>query len=364
MPEIWLKYGSTEVVLDIKAENLLDYVTEELGHMNDEQINAKLDAVTVKSDAHIAVLDTSLYVAKLALMLVDSMKKRGTERIGIDAPADVLNLYRNAFQDKGVQIGKLSNDKFASNNTIFLSRTSFDPLFGYSGAPTSLLKYFAKEEMLDAYKARDGDMPKPGVANNALSIAHKFADRFDATSIEAIMGTRGFADIIINKPSKAHADAISKLESMGMVEVEKGKASMASSGNGHSTLSHALTSLWNCIDAVKEEGSITLLAECRDGFGSSALEALVEGKMSMDDAYSPAEYHNGLENLLYLNEVGEKYELALISTLPDYYTKIRLGFKTFRRIKDALHHTLNVHGPKQKVLVVSDASKVLLKPKS
>ncbi|MFQ5969393.1 MAG: hypothetical protein ACE5J2_02720 [Nitrososphaerales archaeon] len=363
MPEIWLKYGSTEVVLDIKAENLLDYVSDEPEHLKDEQINAKLDAVTVKRDTHIAVLDKSLYVAKLALMLVDTMTKRSTERIAIDVPEDVINVYRNAFQDKDVQISKLCNGKFASNNAIFLSRTSFDPLFGYSGAPTSVLKYFPNE-MLDAYKARDGDMPKPGVANNALSIAHKFADGFDATSVEAILGTRGFADIIINKPSKAHADAISKLESFSSVEVEKGKASIASSGNGQSTLSHAMTSLWNCMDAIKEEGSITLLAECRDGFGSGALEALVEGKMNMDDAYSPAEYRDGLENLLYLAEVGEKYDLALISTLPEYYTNVRLGFKTFRRIKDALHYMLNVHGPKQKVLVISDARKVLLKPKN
>jgi len=363
MPEIWLKYGSTEVVLDIKAENLLDYVTEEIEHMGEEQVNAKLDAITVKNDSQIAVLDASQHVAKLTSMLVDILMKRGIV-VSMGVPADVFNAYRNTFQDRGVQISKLPNDPSKlSNDLIFLSQASFDPLFGYSGTPTQLLKHFGREEMLDAYKARNGDMPKPGTANNALSLAHKFADRFDGTSIEAIIGTRGFADIVVDKPTKAHQTAIAKLESFGKVEVEKGKASIISSGNGRSTLSNALNSLWNCIDAVKEDGSITLLAECRDGFGSSALERLVEGKIDMDDAHNLAEYIDGLENLLYLDEVGEKYELMLISTLPDYYAKSRLGFKTYRRIKDALHHILNVHGPRQKVLVVSDASKVLLKPK-
>jgi len=363
MPEIWLRYGSTEVVLDIKAENLLDYVTEEIEHMGEEQVNAMLGAIAVKNDAQIVVLDASQYVAKLASMLVDSLRKRGI-MVSMSVPTDVFNAYRNAFQDKGVRISQLPNDPSElSKDLIFLSQTSFDPLFGYSGTPTHLLKHFGKEEMLDAYKARNGDMPKPGTANNALSIAHRFADRFDGTSIEAVIGTRGFADIIVDKPAKAHQTAIAKLESFGNVDVEKGKASIISSGNGRSTLSNALNSLWNCIDAVKEDGSITLLAECRDGFGSSALERLVEGKIDMDDAHNLAEYIDGFENLLYLGEVSEKYELMLISTLPDYYVKSRLGFKTFRRIKDALHHILNVHGPRQKVLVVSDASKVLLKSK-
>ena len=363
MPEIWLKYGSTEVVLDIKAENLLDYVTEDIEQMSEEQINAKLDGITVKNDAQIMVLDTSQHIAKLASMLVDSLMKRGT-MISMGVPADTLNTYRNTFQDKGVRISKLP-DKTSDlpNDLIFLSQTSFDPLFGYSGTPTLLLKHFGREEMLEAYKARDGDMPKPGTANNALSMAHSFAEKFNGTSIEAVISSRGFADIAVDKPTKAHQAAIAKLESLGKVEVEKGKASIISSGNGRSTLSNALNSLWNCIDAVKEDGSITLLAECRDGFGSNALERLVEGKIDMDDAHNLAEYIDGLENLLYLDAVSEKYELMLISTLPDYYVKNRLAFKTFRRIKDALHHILNVHGPRQKVLVVSDASKVLLKPK-
>jgi hypothetical protein len=363
MPEIWLKYGSTEVVLDIKAENLLDYVTEEIEHIDEKQINAALDAITVKNHAQIAVLDASQHVAKLASLLVESLRKKGIS-VSMNVPIDVLNAYRNTFQDKEVRINKLPNDTSElSNGLIFLSQTSFDPLFGYTGVPTCLLKHFGREEMLDAYRARNGDMPKPGVANSALSIAHRFAERFDGTSVEAIIGTRGFADIVVDKPAKAHQIAIAKLESLGKAEVEKGKASIVSSGNGRSTLSNALNSLWNCIDAVKEDGSITLLAECRDGFGSSALERLVEGKIDMNDAHNLAEYIDGLENLLYLDAVSEKYEFMLISTLPDYYAKSRLGFKTFRRIKDALHHILNVHGPRQKVLVVSDASKVLLKPK-
>lgn len=363
MPEIWLKYGSTEVVLDIKAENLLDYVVEDEQHMGEEAINAKLDTVSLNGSAHIAVLDHSLQIAKLSLLLVDSIKRRGLENISIDVPSGILNIYKSIFQDRNVPISKLSNELSDLDKAILLSKTSFDPLFGYSGAPTYLLRYFGKEKMLDAYKARDSDMPTPGMPNKALSIAHEFA-MLDATSIEAVRGGNGFADIIVNEPVESHKEAISKLESMGKVEVEKSKTAIISSGNGYSTLSYALNSLWNCLDAVKDDGSMTLLAECKDGFGSQALQMLVEGKISMEDAYRPAEYIDGFENLLYLSEVSKKYNISLVSALPDYYTKSRLGFKAFRRTKDVLHSILNVYGPKQKILVIADASKILLKHKA
>ncbi len=363
MPEIWLRYGSTEVVLDIKAENLLDYVTEETEDLTEEQVSMKLEAVVAKETAKIAVLSGSQQVAKLASMLVDSLKKRGTS-VALGVAADMLSDYRNAFLDSGVQVNKLPNNlSELSGDTIFLSETSFDPLFGFSGAPTQLLKNIGNDAMLEAYKARHGDMPRPGITNGPLSVAHKFANMYDGTSIEAITGSRGFADVIIDKPAKAHQTAIARLESFAKVEVEKGRASIVSPGNRRSTLSSALNSLWNCIDSVKEGGSMTLLAECREGFGSGALERLVEGKVDMNDAHDPVEYTEGLENVLYLDEVSKKYELILISTLPNYYAKNRLKFKTFPKIRDALHHILNVHGPRQKVLVVSDASRVLLKSK-
>jgi len=362
MPEIWLKYGSTEVALDIKAENLLDNAVEDEQRMSEEAIQSRLDSVPVNDSVHIAVLDTSLYIAKLSLLLAENIKRRQVENLSIDVPADVLNIYRSIFQDNDVQISKLSNDLASLNNAILLSKTSFDPLFGYCGAPVHLLRYFGMEEMLDAYRARDGDMPKPGVVNNALSLAYKFAEKLDATSIEAIVGGHGFVDIITDKPVNSNKEAITKLESLEF-EVEKSKASIISSGDGYSTLTYALNSLWNCLDAVKNDGSIALLAECKDGFGSRALQMLVEDKISMDDAYRPGEYVDGLENLLYLKEVSEKYNVSLVSALPDYYAKNRLGLKTFRRTKDVLHSLLNIYGPRQKVLVVSDASKVLLKPR-
>jgi hypothetical protein len=364
MPEMWLKYGSTEIVLDIKAENLLDYVFGEEQNLSDEQISSKLAEVPVNTGAHIVILEPSIQIAKLSLALVDSIRSRGIDNIVVDVPLTMINMYRSVFQEKNVMVSKLSNSIGGIDNAILLSRTAFDPLFGYAGAPTQLIRYLGNGEMLDAYKTRDNDLPNPGSVNNALSVAHRFVDKVNSVSIECIFTSQGLLDIIINKPVDAHKEAISRLESTGSIEVERSKAVIVSSGDGYSTLSHAFNSLWNCLDAVRDEGSITLLAECRDGFGSRALQMLVEGKISMDDAHRSAEYIDGLENLLYLKEVSERYKISLVSSLPDYYTKHRLGLKTHRRTRDVLQNILGAYGPRQKVLVVSDASKVLLRRKA
>ena len=50
MPEIWLNYGKTEVVLDIKAENLEQKIDVEGKTLSDSEIESKLDALGVKLD--------------------------------------------------------------------------------------------------------------------------------------------------------------------------------------------------------------------------------------------------------------------------------------------------------------------------
>lgn len=361
MPEIWLRYGGTEVVLDIKAENLLDYVIAETEQMNEEQVRSMLDTVSTAGPAQVIVLDDSPLLTGVAPMLVESLARRGIGIGGVCAPQSMLGAYRNALQANGLQPGRIPEDPSGFSNTIFLSLTGFDALFGFTGAPVRLLRHFGGELMLDAYATRSGDLPSPGQATKPLTAAYNFAEKFDATSVEVIAGSRGIADMAIDKPVKAHQAATGKLESTSRAEVERSRSCIVSPGNVQSTLSNALRTLWNCTDVVREDGNVTLLAECRDGFGSAALEMFIEGKLGGKDLRSPKKYIDGLEDLLYLEEAKKKYDLMMVTSLPDYYAKDVLGFRTFRKIRDALHHILNTHGLRSKVLVVSDAGRVLLK---
>jgi len=47
MPEIWLNYGSTDVVLDIKAENLEEKIDVEGKTLSDSEIESKLVSLDI-----------------------------------------------------------------------------------------------------------------------------------------------------------------------------------------------------------------------------------------------------------------------------------------------------------------------------
>ena len=59
MPEIWLNYGKTEVVLDIKAENLEQKIDVEGKTLSDSEIESKLDVLDISKPIELVVLNTS-----------------------------------------------------------------------------------------------------------------------------------------------------------------------------------------------------------------------------------------------------------------------------------------------------------------
>jgi hypothetical protein len=129
----------------------------------------------------------------------------------------------------------------------------------------------------------------------------------------------------------------------------------------HLTLSDSLNSLWNTIHIVRENGSAILLSENRRGLGEGALQMYVEGRLKIEEQLKTS-YINGLEHLLYLQELRQKYELGIVSTLPQYYLK-KLGFDVYISLKSVLEKLLTKHGKYHKVLVLSDADIVFLKKK-
>jgi hypothetical protein len=143
------------------------------------------------------------------------------------------------------------------------------------------------------------------------------------------------------------------------------KCSIVSAGaeaSTHSTLASALNSLWNSVHIVKEGGTAILLAENRGGIGAGALQMFLEGRLKPDQLHQ-SPYIDGLEHLLFIEEISQRYELGLLSTLPHYYTKTKLGFTTYISTKDILQKLSEKHGKNFKALVLSDADITLLKSK-
>ena len=91
-------------------------------------------------------------------------------------------------------------------------------------------------------------------------------------------------------------------------------------------------------------------------------KGLFKEHCNIDELKQESFYINGLEHLVYLKELRDKYNLGILTTIPEYYLK-KLGLSSFTSIKDVLNRLLLKHGKYHKILVLSDADIILTKPK-
>lgn len=371
MPEIWLRYGTTDVVLDIRFENLASQVSSNFPAMPDDQAREALGGVPVTDNMLMMVLSSS----RAAARAVSQIAARAPS-VTVDVPGRLAGPLRSGLaafaepQAAAISINRIDYQtleerckKFPS--TVIVSQAEYDPLFGFAGAPTALVRALYPEKMAAAFGARRGNVPEPGVLGAPLKIATAAVEGLQATSVELVANSAGVAGVHTGTVNGAFAGAVEQLRSMPAAEVEQCRSAVisASSEPGpHATLAGALNSLWNSAHAVKEGGTAVLLAECREGIGGGALQALAEGRLKQEQvALSP--YIEGLEHLLYIQELTTKRELGIVSSLPNYYAA-KLGFSTYAGVKDAFEKMLAKHGKGHKSLVVSDADISLVKTAS
>jgi hypothetical protein len=318
----------------------------------------------------IFALSGSKSVAKVITILLEMARAKGFAKVIVDALPRISDALRANLADKVISINTINykslHDRIQKfQSTIFISQTSYDPLFGFSGTPTLLLRNFMDEQMFEAFKSRQGNLPKPGVKGLPLKIAFSASEHIPATSIELVANTFGIAGIYYGNIIEASNNAIRKLSLVSTIEVQLAKSAIISTSNEidpHLTLVRSLNSLWNSIHSVRENGSAVLLAENREGVGGGALQMFVEGRLTMEQLHHESFYINGLEHLLYLEELRHKYQLGIVSTLPQYYLKTILGFTSYMSMKDVMQKLLIKYGKNHKVLVLSDSDIIFLKP--
>jgi nickel-dependent lactate racemase len=240
----------------------------------------------------------------------------------------------------------------------------FDGLFGYETISTRLLKKFGTELMLSAYEKRKGDSPSPGQNVESFQTARKFSDKFDILAIEIIANSAGMYDLSVGHPSTT--SSISKsFGTNATKDVGKHKTMIISTGkeSSNNTLSKSLSSLWNCSDAIRNDGLAILLAECKLGIGSDGIQSFIDGRINLDFLKKPSQYIDNMENLLYITEIQKKFQIGLLSILPTHYTK-KLNMIQFNGIKQAMDYVLKNQGQKQKVEVIPDGARTILRQDS
>ena len=133
--------------------------------------------------------------------------------------------------------------------------------------------------------------------------------------------------------------------------------------SSNNTLSKSLSSLWNCSDAIKTDGLAVLVAECKSGIGADGIQSMIDGRTDVERLKKPSKYIDGMENLLYINELKKKFQLGLLSILPTHYSK-KLNMMPFNGIKQVMDYVLKNQGQKQKVEVIVDGARTLLRQNS
>lgn len=374
MPEIWLKYGSTDVVLDIRFENLSTQVSSTFAPMPDDQAKAAIESVPVTDNMLLVALSSSRAAARVANSIADAAKAKGFS-VTVDVPARMAGALRANLASlapdpqAALSINRIDYQPLAERaarfqSTVFVSQAGFDPLFGFSGAPTALLRTVLPEKMAQAFLARKGNVPAPGQQGEPLKIAAESAPA--GTSVELVANGSGIAGVHVGTVQEAFSKAAEQLKSVAAAETEQVRSAIISASNDagtHSTLSSALYSLWNCAHIVRDGGSAVLLAESREGLGGGALQAFVEGRLKPEQV-ATAPYSDGLEHLLYIQELKQKIDLGLVSSLPHYYAAGKLGLATYAGARDALEKLLARNGKGHKALVVSDADITLLRTRA
>ena len=360
MPEIWLNYGKTDIVLDIRAENLDQQLDSQGKSLSEPELNQKLDALDLSKPMELVILNNSKSVQKTISTIFEKCEQKSISKPTILADRAILPNLKSLIPE-GSSISEFSKDTLSNSSLVFVGEMEFDGLFGFETIATRLIKKFGEEQMLTAYQQRKGNLPVPGEIIDNMQVAKKFVDSFEIQGIEIHANQNGIVDLSIGHPSSTMTISKQFGES-STKQVEKHRTMMISTGKDASndTLKKSLSSLWNCSNAIRDNGLAVLLAECKNGVGSEAIQQFIEGRMSLERLRKPAKYVDGMEDLLFLTEIQKKFQIALVSILPEFYSK-KLNILSFAGIKRAMDYILKTQGIKQKVAVVSDGARILLR---
>jgi hypothetical protein len=373
MPEIWLKYGATDVVLDIKFDNLASQISSTFQPIPEEQVKSAIDSVPVADNMLAVVLSPSKAASKAVLMLAEAARAKGFG-ITIDVPGKMAVALRTGLTAlTGGEVVPINRADYLSlpertakfSISVVVSSMAYDPLFGFAGAPTAIVRNFMPDKMAQAFAARRDNLPSPGEELEPLKVASGATDGVVSSSIELVANGSGIAGIHTGTIQEAFASAMAQFKSISVVEEEPAKCAVMSASadaGAQSTLVSSLNSLWNNVDIVKEGGTAILLAESREGVGGGALQMLAEGRLAPEQV-AQGPYVEGLEHLVFASELRQKYELGLVSTLPRYYATSRLGFTSYSGMNDVLQKLAEKLGKSYRAIVLSDADITLLKPK-
>jgi hypothetical protein len=365
MPELWLTYGARDIVLDIKVENLNAFENSRFNNLQDQYLVQQIESISLE-DVRIFAAEASRSVARIISVFLSLARKNSLSNVSIECFPEDYSILSNILEgerlekvkDTDVEILERANDP----KTVFISTVKLDPVFGFYGIPTRLLRKCSKDKMREAYNSRTTNLPNPGVDSPPLQVALDFCKNMSAKSIHVTSSNKSIDSLFAGGLLESFQNGTKRIESLCCDDYNNTRSLITCADkdtNSYLHLSDSLRNLWNCVHILKNGGYGILLSENRNGLGSVALQRFAEGRLVFEDVYSNDVYVEGMEHLMFINELKEKYQLGILSSLPHYFLSSKFGFQTFFRSNDALAKLLEINGKAHKILVISDPNLAL-----
>ena len=363
MPEVWLGYGDTEVILDIKYENILDNVKPQFSLLNNESLNLELaNKIKLKNSNLIIIFTPFLQMIPILKYIYEENKKQNNSILEFNTTSKYMPFkIKRLLNDNGIYINRIENNEILDkikkvDKTIILEKVEIDPFFGYKGPSTELIRTCFSNEMNIAFSTIYDKLPQPGQITEALNISIEKSRAINCEVINVIANNNGINSIYVGEIKESFKKTIDILESISKREIDKSKSAFItgnSNFNVQSTLNNSLNLLWNNYNAVKENGILVLLSENKNGLENGALLKFIEGRLDQSDLKN-SQYIKDLEHINFLNVIKEKFKIYIISSIPKVYLH-KLGLKPIPRIKDGLNTILFELGKSSKILIVSNS---------
>ena len=386
MPDIWLPYGSVEVAVRLKAENLAEEINKQASPMSADVMQETLGKIDLEGRTSIFLPKLSNSILEIIRRVIGEITVQGIDPSNIIVYTDEGNIskLKKSLGNKQVNISgiekptkkigkidgveiKIPKTLHEAKSRVIITDVGLDPLFGFSGGPASLVRYFGGDAITEAFRRRKNNYPSPGEESGPSLFANEFADFLsESISIEVLPAKDGVSGIHCGNLVDAHKSASKQLIDTSRVSVKKDIRALIVSTAGYesdSTLADGLKAVWNVVGGMNDKGHLALIAECSDGLGSEALKMYVSGRLDVKNMLKRGEYIEGLEDLVYLQTALHRSTLILVSALPDYYTEVKMGFQTCRKAGDALSYILSTAGVRTKVHILHNGTATLLSKK-
>lgn len=364
MPEVWLGYGDTEVILDIKYENILDNVKPQFSLLNTESLNLELaNKIKLKNSNLIIIFTPFLQMIPILKYIYQEYKKQNnSSSLEFNTTSKYIPFkIKRILNDNGIYINRIENKEILNkiknvDKTIILEKVEVDPFFGYKGPSTELIRTCFSNEMNIAFSTIYDKLPQPGQITEALKISIEKSRAINCDVINVISNNDGINSIYIGEMEESFKKTIKILNSISKIEVDNSKSAFItgnSNFNIQATLNNSFNLLWNNYNAVKENGIIVLLSENKNGLENGALLQFIEGRLDLNDLKKNI-YIKDLEHINFLNVIRDKFKIHIISSIPKVYLH-KLGLKPIPRVKDGLKTILFEQGKRSKILIVPNS---------